>query len=505
MLPTEARPIVVVDLDPGGIRARADLRPVGRPDARVVVLSEPVDGPLVLEAMRLGVFAFVRKPDGLRELSEVLARVACRRARASRPDLELIGGGASSGGSPGGRRRRPRSQAPITPREREILGVARRRVHHAPDRAPSRRSRRGPSRHTSASSTGSWASRRGSKRSLERRRWDSSTSIVAPLSTAASAADSGRERSCEPRRRTAAQRLRNDEHLARARRPPRRPGAASAWSSSIRCRSSVPASACSSLAADAAPSCSPRPGPRTRRCERSHASAGRTCVVLVGLGLDEPHDASWLIREVRERYPFHAVLAVGANADPTIISRALFVGADGFVDKTCRAGCVRFVDHTGGEREMVLAGPTSTTVGPIADGIERRRDLDALLTRREREVLDGRGGGTDRARDRGSPRRPRAHRHDPSRPHLRQARRRQSAGGGAHGGSVRPRERRRARVTAHARTKSAPSSSLVDLTPIRIVASRTGSRSQSLAATIACTSQRSRTSFHSAPEKPTCP
>ncbi len=28
------------------------------------------------------------------------------------------------------------------------------------------------------------------------------------------------------------------------------------------------------------------------------------------------------------------MLAVGANADPTMISRALFVGADGFVDKT---------------------------------------------------------------------------------------------------------------------------------------------------------------------------
>ena len=57
-------------------------------------------------------------------------------------------------------------------------------------------------------------------------------------------------------------------------------------------------------------------------------------VVLVSLGLDEPTDAAWLIREIRERYPGHAVLAVGANADPTVISRLLFVGADGFVDKT---------------------------------------------------------------------------------------------------------------------------------------------------------------------------
>ncbi|MGZ8596145.1 MAG: response regulator, partial [Actinomycetota bacterium] len=56
-------------------------------------------------------------------------------------------------------------------------------------------------------------------------------------------------------------------------------------------------------------------------------------VVLVGLGLDGEHDAYWVIRTVRERFPSHAVIAVGANADPTLISRALFVGADGFIDK----------------------------------------------------------------------------------------------------------------------------------------------------------------------------
>jgi DNA-binding NarL/FixJ family response regulator len=117
------------------------------------------------------------------------------------------------------------------------------------------------------------------------------------------------------------------------------------------------------------------------RVRRSHV------VVLVGLGLDEPHDASWLIREVRERYPFHAVLAVGANADPTTISRALFVGADGFVDKRVEPDEFLSSIIRAGEREMVLAGPTSTAVGPIADGIQRRRDLDALLTQREREVL----------------------------------------------------------------------------------------------------------------------
>jgi len=110
-------------------------------------------------------------------------------------------------------------------------------------------------------------------------------------------------------------------------------------------------------------------------------------VVLVGLGLEGERDASWLIRTVRERFPSHALLAMGANADPTMISRALFVGADGYVDKN-----VDPVDFLGAilkvaDREMVLQGPVAAAVGQIADSIELRRDLDVRLTGREREVL----------------------------------------------------------------------------------------------------------------------
>ena len=64
-----------------------------------------------------------------------------------------------------------------------------------------------------------------------------------------------------------------------------------------------------------------------RRTRRSRV------VVLIGLSLTGEHDAFWLIRTTRERFPSHALIACGANADPTMISRALFVGADGFVDK----------------------------------------------------------------------------------------------------------------------------------------------------------------------------
>jgi len=110
-------------------------------------------------------------------------------------------------------------------------------------------------------------------------------------------------------------------------------------------------------------------------------------VVLVGLGLDGEHDAYWVIRAVRERFPSHAVIAVGANADPTLISRALFVGADGFIDKNTDP--VEFLQaiRRAAEHEMVLVGPASSAVGEIADGIERRRDLDVHLTERERQVL----------------------------------------------------------------------------------------------------------------------
>lgn len=110
-------------------------------------------------------------------------------------------------------------------------------------------------------------------------------------------------------------------------------------------------------------------------------------VVLIGLGLTGEHDSFWLIRAVRERFPSHAVLAVGANADPTMISRALFVGADGFLDKNIDPIEFLLGIRRAAEHEMVLVGPASTAVGAIAEGLERRRDLDVRLTEREREVL----------------------------------------------------------------------------------------------------------------------
>ena len=110
-------------------------------------------------------------------------------------------------------------------------------------------------------------------------------------------------------------------------------------------------------------------------------------VVLVGLGLAGDHDAYWLIRTLRERYPTHAILGCGANADATSISRSLFVGADGFVDKNIDP--VEFLQalRRAADREMVLAIPASASVGQIFEGIDRRRAVEVKLTDREREVL----------------------------------------------------------------------------------------------------------------------
>ncbi len=110
-------------------------------------------------------------------------------------------------------------------------------------------------------------------------------------------------------------------------------------------------------------------------------------VVLVGLGLADERDAFWLIRTLRERFPSHAILGMGANADPMAISRALFVGADGFVDKNIDP--VEFLQalRKAANHEMVLAVPTGVQVGHIAQGLDRRREAEVKLTEREREVL----------------------------------------------------------------------------------------------------------------------
>lgn len=110
-------------------------------------------------------------------------------------------------------------------------------------------------------------------------------------------------------------------------------------------------------------------------------------VVLVAMGLAGDRDSYWLIRALREHYPRHAILGLGSNADPHVVSRALFVGADGFVDKNVELDEFLAAIRSAGADEMVIAGPAAASVGKIAEGIERRRSVGLRLTKREREVL----------------------------------------------------------------------------------------------------------------------
>ena len=110
-------------------------------------------------------------------------------------------------------------------------------------------------------------------------------------------------------------------------------------------------------------------------------------VVLVSMGLAGESDAYWLIRALRERFPGLVILGLGANADPNTVSRALFTGADGFIDKNVEVEEFLEAIREASEAEVVIAGPAADSVGTIAEGIERRRSQTFRLTRREREVL----------------------------------------------------------------------------------------------------------------------
>lgn len=110
-------------------------------------------------------------------------------------------------------------------------------------------------------------------------------------------------------------------------------------------------------------------------------------VVLVALGLSGAKDVDWLIRSMRELHPSVSILGMGANAEPVAISRALFVGADGYVDKNIEPTDFLHALVRAGRGEMVLAVPPSISLGQVAVGVQRRRDVDTRLTEREREVL----------------------------------------------------------------------------------------------------------------------
>ena len=110
-------------------------------------------------------------------------------------------------------------------------------------------------------------------------------------------------------------------------------------------------------------------------------------VVLVGLGLPGARDSLWLIGTLRERSAQTTILASGAGADATTISRGLVVGADGYLDKDVDPAQYLQAIRRAAGGEFVLIGTRVNGVGFLADGYDGRRHIESLLTRREQEVL----------------------------------------------------------------------------------------------------------------------
>ena len=109
-------------------------------------------------------------------------------------------------------------------------------------------------------------------------------------------------------------------------------------------------------------------------------------VVLISLGLAGEHDAFWLIREIRERCPHNVLLAFGVSPARIAISRALFVGADGYLDSAAEPELFLDGVRRAVVGQVVLTGVPTDYLGPIAEGVERQCE-EPPLTTREREVL----------------------------------------------------------------------------------------------------------------------
>lgn len=121
LIEAEQPDVIVIDIDQGPTSGLETVRQVAGAiqGGRIIVLSERADGQFVLETMRLGVQAFLLKPEGLRDIPAALAAVLAGD-RIFAPDLEQT---AVEELGRFARQARAGSEvgASLSPREREIL------------------------------------------------------------------------------------------------------------------------------------------------------------------------------------------------------------------------------------------------------------------------------------------------------------------------------------------------------------------------------------------------
>lgn len=125
---------------------------------------------------------------------------------------------------------------------------------------------------------------------------------------------------------------------------------------------------------------------------RTLARRTRT-VALVGVEFVGDVDSFALIRMIRTEFPSLMVLATGTDLNQRGVSRALFMGADGFIHKNSEPE--RFVEaarrSAGGE--LVLEGLPRGALGEIVEGLDAQRNAPSVLTQREQSVLLAAGQG----------------------------------------------------------------------------------------------------------------
>jgi two-component system response regulator DevR len=116
-------------------------------------------------------------------------------------------------------------------------------------------------------------------------------------------------------------------------------------------------------------------------------------VVLIGLEFVGEVDSFSLIRMIRTEFPSLTVLATGTDFNQRAVSRALFMGADGFIHKNSEPE--RFVEATrrSAAGELVLEGLPRGALGEIVEGLDAQRNGPSVLTERERSVLAAAGEG----------------------------------------------------------------------------------------------------------------
>ena len=110
-------------------------------------------------------------------------------------------------------------------------------------------------------------------------------------------------------------------------------------------------------------------------------------VALVGLGVGADGEAFRFVRSLRERVPSLPILACAPHPDDFVVSRALFMGADGFTDTAIDPA--EFLDalRRTARGEVVLAGVSPDRIGRIAENLEQAPANPGILTEREIEVL----------------------------------------------------------------------------------------------------------------------